>query len=84
MLVEVEEIVADTSRTSHERYSTVYKVIRERDRELARAFDDPRRSTALLQLAMIQRQQLLNDEELSRFSPETHDAVQSFLAISEK
>jgi len=34
-------------------------------------FNNPRRSTALLQLALIQSRDLLSEEEFARFSPET-------------
>jgi hypothetical protein len=46
---------------------------------LAQAFNDPRRSTAWLQLAIIRSRGLLTDEEFDRFSPETQGAVQVFL-----
>jgi hypothetical protein len=43
---------------------------------LADAFNGPRRSTAVLQLARIRFQGLLSEEEFARFSTETRAAVQ--------
>src|SRR5438105_677068 len=79
VLSEVGRIASDTSKSSHERYLAVFNLLRRRDRELADAFDDPRRSTALRQLACLQSHGLLSDEEFARFSPETRDMVQFFL-----
>lgn len=44
--------IASIGETSyHERYLKIYRLIDQRDDELARAFSDPRRSRAILQLA---------------------------------
>ena len=45
ILTEIEGIAADTNKTHHERYLAIYERIRQRDKELAAAFDDLRRST---------------------------------------
>jgi hypothetical protein len=79
VLSEVGLLASDTRKGSHERYLALFKLIKQRDSELADAFDDMRRSTALLQLARIRSQNLLTEEEFARFSPETRDVVQFFL-----
>src|SRR5437867_8709064 len=76
VLAEIDRIASDGSETSHERYLAVFKLIEQRDKELAGAFDDFRRSTALYQLACIHSQGLLTDEEMGRFTAETRDIVQ--------
>jgi hypothetical protein len=81
ILAEVTRVVSDSTRTIHERYLAVYRLLHERDRELAEAFDDLRRSTALLRLAQIQSHELLTEEEMSHFSTESRNVVQSFLDI---
>ncbi len=81
VLSEISRFASDTNKTSHERYLAVFKLIEMRDRELANAFNNLRRSTALQQLACIQSHELLTEEEMSRFSAETRAAVQSLLAI---
>jgi hypothetical protein len=61
--------------TAHERYLRVYTLIHNRNEELARAFDDFRRSTAVMRLGIMRRMGLLTDEELSGFSSETQGRV---------
>jgi hypothetical protein len=75
VLSEVEDLIHDPSRDSHERYLELYKFIEERDKALARTFDALRRSSALGQLSMMRAQKLITDEEFSRFSETTREAV---------
>jgi hypothetical protein len=75
VLDEIERISADTSKTAHERYSQIHQLIDDRDRTLSRAFDDMRRSTAFLRLANICAAKLLTEDEMTRFSTKTRDAV---------
>jgi hypothetical protein len=79
VLDEVSRLAADTGTSSHERYLAVFQLLQQRDEELAGTFNDPRRSTALVQLARIWSQELLTEEEFTRFSPETRASVQVFL-----
>ena len=74
-------LTVSTDTSNHECYLAIFKLLRRRDEELAEAFNTPRRSTALVQLARIQFQELLTDEEFARFSPETRARVQAFLEI---
>ncbi len=74
-LDEIQRVSADSTRSTHQRYLAVYELIRRRDRELAATFDDPRRSTAFLQLLSIQSQGLLTEEEMGRFSQEIREAL---------
>src|SRR5436309_3200579 len=78
-LDEVARLTAATSETAHARYLAVYKLLQRRDRELADAFNDLRRSTAFSRLAHILAHGLFTDEEIARFSPEAR-AVVEFLA----
>jgi hypothetical protein len=74
-LKEVERVVADGSKTPHNRYGEIYSLTKHVTKELARAFDDKRRSTALVQLHIIHSLGLLTEEELSRFSPEAQKEI---------
>jgi len=74
-LENVRRVVADGSRTPHDRYSEIYSLVRQATKELGRAFDDKRRSTAVVQLAIIHSHGLITEEELSRFSSETREAI---------
>jgi hypothetical protein len=74
-LEEVSRLASGTDNSAHERYLAVFRLIEQRDRELADAFDAARRSTALRQLALIRSHGLLTEEEMGRFTPETREAV---------
>jgi hypothetical protein len=59
----------------HDCYRRVYRLIRERDKTMAAAFDDPRRSTAFILLANMIREELLTEEELKQFSLEAQERI---------
>ena len=81
VLAEVGRLAADANKSHHERYLAVFKLLQGRDKELADAFNDPRRSTALVQLARTQFHELLSAEEFARFSPETRASVEMSLEM---
>jgi hypothetical protein len=81
LLTEVGRLTSDEGKSSHDRYLAVFELIKRRDREIAAAFNDLRRSTALRQLAAIQSHELLSEEELAGFTPETRKALESLLEI---
>ncbi len=65
----------DGRRTHHERYLKLWKLIRKRDKTMAYAFDNPRRSQAITQLANIVAEDLITDGELDQFSEETRARI---------
>ena len=67
--------------TAHDRYVQAYKLLMDRDEDMARAFDDFRRSTAVLQLAIMRRMRLLTDEDLSVFSAQTQEQVRGIASF---
>ena len=75
VLREATAVANAPAKTSHERYRELYKLIKEQDRDLASAFDDHRRSAALVQLARIYSLGLLTEEELGAFSEETRETA---------
>lgn len=77
ILDEVRSVSADGTQGAHKRYLAIYDLIRRRDREIAIAFNDMRRSSAIRQLLAIQSHKLLTDEELSRLSPELRELLRS-------
>lgn len=79
VLAEVARLTANAGKDAHARYLDVYKLLQRRDKELAEAFNDLRRSTALQFLAILRSQELLTEEEFARFSPETQSAVRAYL-----
>jgi hypothetical protein len=46
VLAEVNQVSRESTRSYHERYRQIFKIIQERDQEIARIFDNPRRSQA--------------------------------------
>ncbi len=60
----------------HECYLKVYALIRNRDKTIAGAFNDPRRSQAFVLLANIIEEGLLTDAELNQFSPEARERIE--------
>ncbi len=77
VLDELKSISGDFGRTHHERYLAIYVLLQKRDKQLARLFDNPRRSQMLRQLDAIWSYGLLNREELDRFS----ESTQKFLGV---
>jgi hypothetical protein len=75
VLDECAAVIQDTSTTNHERYLRLFRMLRERDDDLAFAFNDFRRSTAIIQLARIHALGAVTDEELGHFSPGTRELV---------
>ncbi|TLY65662.1 MAG: hypothetical protein E6K35_06975 [Gammaproteobacteria bacterium] len=65
--------------SAHQRYLDVFKVIEQRDREMAGILDDPKRSNALAMLARVRLAGLLTEDEFSGLSPETRGAIQLLL-----
>ena len=63
--------LSDDSRDAYEQYLAAYKLIHKRDKELGNAFNDFRRSTAVIQLAIIRKLGVITDDELERFSEST-------------
>lgn len=80
-LGEVGALLSDAKKTPHERYLAMWKLMRCRDKGVAQAFNDFRRSTAETQLAIIQRHELLTEEEMSRFSDEMRQRIALILSF---
>jgi hypothetical protein len=76
VLEEVVRITRDSSRSSHERYLELFRLLQRRDDQLGDAFNDPARSRMIVQLATIQMLDLLVPGELGRFSQETRSRIE--------
>ena len=77
VLGEVRAAAAETSDSFHERYLRVYELIRDRDKTIGWAFNDPRRSNALILLANIKQEGLLTPDEFAQFSEQTREAIEN-------
>ena len=80
VLADLAPVCSDESRTLHERYLEAHRLLKDRDRKLAQAFDGPRRSQMHWQLSAMHALGLLEPDELTRFSPTTRERV---LALAE-
>ncbi|MGA2788735.1 MAG: peptide ABC transporter substrate-binding protein [Verrucomicrobiota bacterium] len=81
ILQELGAVSLGSEGTAHERYLRAYKLIHERNDKMAQAFDDFRRSTACMQLAIMRRLGLLTDEDLSGFSEQTQTRVRGIASL---
>jgi hypothetical protein len=74
-----ERVTHNSVQSTHQRYLDIFKIIEQRDREMASIFDDPRRSNALTMLARIRSDGLLTEDEFSSLSQETRSAIELLL-----
>jgi hypothetical protein len=84
VLSEVGLLAAEPGQSSHQRYLAVFKLLQKQDKKLADMFNNLRRSTALLQLALMRSRDLFTEEEFARFSPETRAILQRLFDPAEK
>jgi hypothetical protein len=59
VLAEIERVTHNSAQSAHQRYLDIFKIVGQRDREMASIFDDPKRSIALTMLARIRSAQAL-------------------------
>jgi hypothetical protein len=83
ILDEVAQLAGGSEQNSHEQYLKLYRLIDKRDDEVARAFNDFRRSTALGQICLMKRYNMLTDEELSQFSQQTRQLLNDLFRVDE-
>jgi len=69
--------------TPHERYLKLYKFIGDQDDEIAAAFNNHRRSTALINIPHLRSHSLFTEEEFQGFSEETKEIIASLAAVPE-
>ena len=84
VLGELLPLTQDHSRSPHERYLAVFRLVRERDEQLANAFNDPARSRMILQLATIRTLGILSPSELERFTQETRSILELLVKDSSR
>jgi hypothetical protein len=81
VLAEVSRIISDDTKGQHERYLAMWRVLKERDREIDPIFDYLRRSTAVRQICAFRDHDLITDEEFRRFSLELIREVEHILSF---
>ncbi len=81
ILAEARAQIERPGKSTHEKYLSLYKLIQRRDRDIARGFNDFRRSTALTQIGIIHSMGLLTSEELHRFTPEMLRIIEMYAPV---
>jgi hypothetical protein len=76
VIKEVRQVIDNDRNSYHERYLELWKLLNHRDKTLGIAFDDPRRSQALIQIANIEAENLLTEDELNQFSDELREQIE--------
>ncbi len=75
ILSEARAAIDERLESPHDKYIRLFKLIQARDRDIAYAFDDLRRSTAFRQISIIHAMDLFTPEELQRFSNDLLEAL---------
>ncbi|MGY2259996.1 hypothetical protein [Pseudomonas sp. SDO55104_S430] len=68
VLADAQTIAQNETLSAHARYRTLYRLMRNRDKDLASAFNTGRRSEVSLSLMLMVAYDLLSDEDLSVLS----------------
>jgi hypothetical protein len=79
ILLRATEVANTPGTTGHQRYLKLWELIQEQNEELARAFDDHRRSAAFIKIVQIHQLGLFTESEFARFSEETQKRISEFL-----
>ncbi len=80
-LRDAKAVVEKPATSQRERFSELFALVEERNEQIARGFDDPKRSAMLLQLAFIHRLGLLESQELARFSEGIRARIESLAKL---
>jgi hypothetical protein len=75
VLADIKRASSDPTVTAHQRYSAVYGLIRERDKELGYIFDGLSRSCAIQKLLLMHRAGLLTEDEVAAFSEDIRNII---------
>jgi hypothetical protein len=78
VLEEYRGVLARESDSPHARFLKLFELTRTRNRELAGAFDDLRRSVALDRMIAMRNLGVITDQDLVAFSAETRAALAPF------
>lgn len=73
ILGDCREILDQPDKTAHQRYLDLFKLLHERDKEVALSFDHFSRSRALGDLRILRTQGLITEEEARELSDETRE-----------
>jgi hypothetical protein len=83
-LSDVQRMLGEKDKPPRDRYWNIQEFLKENRKQLANTFDGLSRSSAVLQLLHIRALGLLSGEEMSRFSPELREQIESWLNMAAK
>lgn len=78
VLEEAGSLCTKAGKNNHQCYLDLYRIIEQRDREMGQLFDNPKRSTAILQIMAINVHGLFTQEEFSSFSQDIQGVAARF------
>ena len=76
ILDECRSVVGQTTATPHERFLDLFRLLQDRNEDVARAFDDMRRSRALDRLLAMRSLGVITDDDMAKFSDVTRSSVE--------
>jgi hypothetical protein len=76
---EIASISSDGAKSNGERFGAIYRLVRERNKDIDPIFDYLRRSTAVRQIIAFRSNDLMTADELQQFSPELVRVVEDIL-----
>jgi len=74
-----EEICNSDEKSAHKRYGDLYKLIRDKDKDLAYAFDGLSRNKAFIQLMTMYRMGLVEESQLDEFEEGTRNSIRDIV-----
>ncbi len=77
ILAGVESILQKREGRNHEAYLALWALIRKEDDEISLMFDDLKRSTALLKLALWRSRGLVSESDLALFTQGTQNTIKA-------
>jgi hypothetical protein len=78
ILEECRSVVEQSAGTPHERFLQLYELLQDRNYDVARAFDDMRRSRAFERLLAMRSLGVVTDDDMAAFSDETRNSIELF------
>jgi len=84
ILAEASEVAMDSAESPHQRYLALFKLIQDRDEDVAVAFNDMRRSRAAERLAAMMMLECVTDDELAGFSVSFLESARVLADLSQK
>lgn len=80
-LAECADLLVSPAPSAHERFLALLQRVHEKNEDIAEAFDNHRRSTAVHRLAAMVSLGLLTDEEFAQFTEETQQQIRTLASL---